>query len=42
MVTKLNEIEAKYGVFYKPSPLLEEMVKKGELGTKAGKGFYKY
>lgn len=42
MVTKLNEIEAKYGVFYKPSPLLEEMVKKGELGTKSGKGFYKY
>lgn len=42
MVTKLKEIEAKHGVFYKPSPLLEEMIKKGELGTKTGKGFYKY
>jgi enoyl-CoA hydratase/3-hydroxyacyl-CoA dehydrogenase len=42
MVTKLKEIETKYGEFYKPSPLLEEMVKKGELGTKTGKGFYTY
>ncbi len=42
MVAKLKEIEAKYGVLYKPSPLLEEMIKKGELGTKTGKGFYKY
>jgi len=42
VVQKLKEFEAKYGSFYKPSPLLEEMVKKGELGTKTGKGFYKY
>lgn len=42
VVEKLKEFEAKYGSFYKPSPLLEEMVKKGELGTKTGKGFYKY
>jgi enoyl-CoA hydratase/3-hydroxyacyl-CoA dehydrogenase len=42
IVSKLKEIEAKYGEFYKPSPLLEEMVKKGEHGTKTGKGFYKY
>jgi enoyl-CoA hydratase/3-hydroxyacyl-CoA dehydrogenase len=42
IVSKLKGIEAKYGEFYKPSPLLEQMVKKGELGTKAGKGFYTY
>ncbi len=42
MLSKLKEIEAKYGEYYKPSPLLEEMVRKGELGTKTGKGFYTY
>lgn len=42
VVSKLKEIEKKYGSFYKPSPLLLEMVKKGELGSKTGKGFYKY
>ena len=42
VVSKLKEFEKKYGPFYKPSPLLEEMVKKGELGSKTGKGFYKY
>jgi len=42
MLSKLKEYEKKYGPFYKPSPLLEEMVKKGELGSKTGKGFYKY
>jgi len=42
VLSKLKEIEAKYGAFYKPSLLLEEMVKKGELGTKMGKGFYTY
>jgi len=42
IVSKLKSIEAKYGELYKPSPLLEQMVKKGELGTKTGKGFYTY
>ena len=42
VVSKLKEFQKKYGPFYKPSPLLLEMVKKGELGTKTGKGFYKY
>jgi enoyl-CoA hydratase/3-hydroxyacyl-CoA dehydrogenase len=42
IVTKLKEIESKYGEFYKPSPLLEEKIKKSELGTKTGKGFYTY
>jgi len=42
IVSTLKGIEAKYGVFYKPSPLLEEMIKKGVLGTKTGKGFYRY
>ncbi|MEM2780639.1 MAG: 3-hydroxyacyl-CoA dehydrogenase [Candidatus Bathyarchaeia archaeon] len=45
VLSKLKEISAKYGQygdFYKPSPLLEDMVKKNELGTKTGKGFYKY
>lgn len=45
VLSKLKEISAKYGQygdFYRPSPLLEDMVKKNELGTKTGKGFYKY
>ncbi|MFQ5999624.1 MAG: 3-hydroxyacyl-CoA dehydrogenase [Candidatus Bathyarchaeia archaeon] len=42
ILSEVKKIEEKYGPFYKPSPLLEEMVKKGELGSKTGKGFYKY
>jgi len=42
VLSEIKKIEKKYGPFYKPSPLLVEMVKKGELGTKTGKGFYKY
>jgi hypothetical protein len=33
IVTELKKIEEKYGAFYKPDPLLEEMAQKG-------KGFY--
>jgi len=42
IVSKLQESEKKYGPYYKPSPLLEKMVAKNELGTKSQKGFYKY
>jgi len=42
MVEKLKTFEAKYGAYYRPSPLLLEMVKKGKLGTKTGIGFYSY
>lgn len=45
VLSKIKEIATKYGQygdFYKPSPLLEDMVKRNELGTKTGKGFYKY
>lgn len=42
VVSKLEGIEAKYGPYYKPSPLLREMIRKGELGTKTKKGFYEY
>jgi len=42
VVSKLKEIATKYGEFYKPSPLLEQMVKNNKLGTKTGQGFYTY
>jgi enoyl-CoA hydratase/3-hydroxyacyl-CoA dehydrogenase len=42
IVDKLKEIEAKYGEYYNPSPLLKKMVKENELGEKSGKGFYTY
>ncbi len=42
VVEKLRTFEAKYGAYYRPSPLLLEMVKSGKLGTKSGKGFYSY
>jgi enoyl-CoA hydratase/3-hydroxyacyl-CoA dehydrogenase len=42
IVSKLKTISAKYGEFFKPSPLLKEMVKNNKLGTKSGKGFYTY
>jgi len=42
IVTELKKIEAGYGELYKPSPLLEEMVRTEQLGTKTGKGFYSY
>jgi len=31
-----------YGDFYKPPEALKEMVEKGDLGVKTGKGFYSY
>ncbi len=42
VIAELNKIQEKYGEFYKPDPLLEEMVKRGELGNKTKKGFYTY
>jgi len=42
IVSELKKIEEKYGELYSPDPLLEEMVRKGELGSKTGKGFYAY
>ncbi len=42
VVAELHKIQEKYGEFYKPDPLLEEMVKRGELGNKTKKGFYTY
>jgi len=42
VVSELKKIQGKYGEFYKPDPLLQEMAKKGELGSKTKKGFYTY
>jgi enoyl-CoA hydratase/3-hydroxyacyl-CoA dehydrogenase len=42
VVSELNKIQEKYGEYYKPDPLLLEMAKKGELGSKTKKGFYTY
>ncbi len=42
IVDILKDKEAKYGDYYKPDPLLTEMVSKGQTGVKAGKGFYDY
>ena len=42
VVSALKAKEKKYGAFYKPDPLLEQMVGEGKLGTKSGKGFYEY
>jgi len=42
VVNELNRLYEKYNHEdrYKPSKLLTDMVKKGELGRKTGKGFY--
>lgn len=38
----MRVLEAELGDKYKPSPLLEQMVEKGLLGKKTGKGFWDY
>jgi 3-hydroxybutyryl-CoA dehydrogenase len=38
----LKVLETDYGACFKPTPLLERMVKEGRLGRKSGKGFYDY
>lgn len=42
IAASLKKKQALYGPDYAPDPLLDEMVKRGELGVSAGKGFYEY
>jgi len=42
IVDALKAKEAVSGQFYRPDPLLVQMVAAGRLGTSAGKGFYEY
>jgi enoyl-CoA hydratase/3-hydroxyacyl-CoA dehydrogenase len=42
VVEKLKELQGKYGDQYKPDPLLEQLIKDGKTGVKAGQGFYDY
>lgn len=38
----LKVLENEYGICFKPTALLEKMVKEGRLGRKSGEGFYDY
>jgi 3-hydroxybutyryl-CoA dehydrogenase len=38
----LKTLENDFGEKYKAAPLLSQMVRAGEVGRKAGKGFYSY
>jgi enoyl-CoA hydratase/3-hydroxyacyl-CoA dehydrogenase len=42
VVVFLKAKQDMYGRDYAPDPMLEEMVKKGELGVSTGRGFYEY
>lgn len=42
VLAALRAKQKESGDFYKPDPLLEQMVAEGKLGTKSGKGFYEY
>jgi enoyl-CoA hydratase / 3-hydroxyacyl-CoA dehydrogenase len=42
VVKALKSKQKENGDFYRPDPLLEQMVGEGKLGAKSGKGFYQY
>jgi 3-hydroxybutyryl-CoA dehydrogenase len=42
VLSTLKVLEAEFGETFTPTPLLEEMVKKGKLGRKTKRGFYDY
>jgi len=42
IVSTLKDKQARYGADYAPDPLLEEMLRKGDVGVSSGKGFYEY
>jgi len=42
VVEALRKMAERYGDFYRPDPLLAQMVSSGKLGKKSGEGFHKY